>query len=214
MKKPIEHYLNLSLDNIVEDIDNKLYTEEWKDIHGYEGKYQISSFGRIKSLARTVYKRHKSGKIIGMPYKAIIVSPHFIKGGYLMAGLSKDKVVSHFLVHRLVANAFLANPENKREVNHLFGYKYDNRFMKLEWATPSENQKHSFSVLGKKTSKTFGIPSPKRRKILRINNLTGEETEYDSITEAASKNGICVSNICNRLVMKYKRPKKYNWKYA
>lgn len=106
-------------------------TEIWKPIKGYEAFYQVSNFGRIKS---TIFSKHKIRKLM----------PH--RDGYNNIVLRKNKVASSHLIHRLVAIAFLPNPEGKPQVNHINGIKTDNRLENLEWNTYSENHKHAYSI--------------------------------------------------------------------
>lgn len=108
--------------------------ESWKDVLGYEGCYQISSFGRLMGFPRHNWKVGGIRKWFKM------------KNGYLVYSLHKDGVHIKILVHRLVAKTFIPNPENKPEVNHLDGNKENNHVSNLEWATPSENMKHSFDT--------------------------------------------------------------------
>jgi hypothetical protein len=114
--------------------------ENWKDIQGYEGLYQISDLGRVKSVDRT--KILPTGGLQHLP--ETIMKLHNNKG-YWIAKLSKKSKIFSAKVHRLVAQHFHENPENKPEVNHLNG-KDDNRAISLEWATKSENMQHSFRV--------------------------------------------------------------------
>jgi hypothetical protein len=114
-----------------------LSAEVWLPIEGYENLYEVSSAGRVRSLNRKTTK----GKIL-QP----VMSPL-----YYRVTLSKDNVPHGVSVHRLVATAFLPNPEGKRNVNHLDGNKINNAVNNLEWATHKENENHSFKVLGKKT---------------------------------------------------------------
>ena len=108
--------------------------EIWKDIEGYEGYYQISNMGRVKSLERTVWK--------GKGYR--IVPEKILEGvdnghGYLQVNLSKDGKVKQPLVHRLVATAFLENPMGYKEINHRDENKENNRAENLEWCSRSYN---------------------------------------------------------------------------
>lgn len=138
----MEHYKNRSLENITEEIDGIVYTEEWKDINGYEGRYQVSTFGRIKSIARL--KKRKDGTF--HKAKAIIKKLRLIKFGYITVFLYKDDKYKHHLVHVLVANAFIKKGDGLLEVNHIKGIKNDNRAIKLEWLTKSDNIKHAYSL--------------------------------------------------------------------
>ena len=139
--------------NTMEAIYLQSMTEEWKDILGYEDFYQVSNLGRIMSKDRKVVL--KSG-LIRMTKSKILSNRN---GRYLTIGLNKDRKQNQFLVHRLVAQHFVANPENKPQVNHLDGDKNNNNSSNLEWCTSGENQKHAFdnslkspTWLGKKIS--------------------------------------------------------------
>lgn len=104
--------------------------EEWRDIEGYDG-YQVSSFGRVKSFL------HNTPRIL---------KPRIINNEYLVAVLVKSGKEKSFSVHRLVAIAFIPNPDNKPQVNHIDGCKLNACLSNLEWATPSENGKHAFNT--------------------------------------------------------------------
>lgn len=145
----MEHYQNRDLENIIEEIDGIVYVEEWLPVLGYETYYQVSSMGRVKTLGRN------SGKVKNKVWVRILKQSFMIKG-YVFVSLYNEKGKStQKTIHRLVAIAFIPNPENKPEVNHLFGVKTDNRKIRLEWNTVSENRKHAYKIGINKPAKKY-----------------------------------------------------------
>jgi hypothetical protein len=110
--------------------------EIWKEIKGYEGLYQVSDYGRIKSLSHINH--------LGKFRPECILGNRLSDRGYHTAVLYSNGKPKSFKVHRLVAKAFIDNPLNKPHVNHLDGVKSNNFIDNLEWVTISENQKHAF----------------------------------------------------------------------
>lgn len=126
---------------------------EFFEIPTWDGYYEISKCGKIKSLDRWVFNYRGGGF-----KKGRIMTPTKDGGGYLWVGLSKDGKSIRGAIHRILAITFIPNPENKPFVNHINGIKDDNRIENLEWCTHSENQKHAYSIGLKK--KKSGINNP------------------------------------------------------
>jgi hypothetical protein len=119
--------------------------EEWRPIKSYEGYYEVSNLGRVRSLTRKIERtdpKITTKKRLFTYYGKLI--PFWIaKKGYLRLTLNKNGVKSNHLVHRLVAQAFIENENGKEQVNHINGIKCDNRVENLEWVTNYENYVHS-----------------------------------------------------------------------
>lgn len=117
--------------------------EIWKSCVGLEGLYEVSNLGNVKSVERMV--THYCGGLKKSPAK--LLKPGKGKNGYLTLSLCVDGEKSNHSVHRLVALAFIENPDHKTQVNHKDGNKHNNVAQNLEWVTVSENAKHAYSVL-------------------------------------------------------------------
>ena len=115
--------------------------EEWKDIEEYEGMYQVSNYGNVKSLARQ--RRNSKGVYM---QKEKLLSLTNTSTGYKKVELVKNGKKKSYKVHRLVAMAFIDNPENKPQVNHIDGNKTNNHVDNLEWVTSSENSIHAYKT--------------------------------------------------------------------
>lgn len=109
--------------------------EEFKPIEGYEGIYEISSLGNVRIIKTGKFKKNQTNNT-----------------GYSMVVLWHGKQAKGFLIHRLVAKAFIPNPDNLSDVNHKNGIKTDNRADNLEWLTRSQNHKHAYDIGLKKPS--------------------------------------------------------------
>ena len=92
--------------------------EIWKDIDGYEGQYQISSYGRCRSCDRYVFRKNRWGGTASYFYKSTVMKLSKNNRGYIRVRLSRDNNAKTYLIHRLVAQAFIPNPNNLSEVNH------------------------------------------------------------------------------------------------
>lgn len=152
--------------------------ETWKDIKGYEGFYKISNYGNVMSLPRNGTVKHSR-----------ILKQNTDKCGYKYVNLQKLGKSKTEKVHRLVANNFIPNTQNKREVNHKDGNKANNRVDNLEWVTTSENQLHSIYAL-----------DHSRKQIVQY-TIDGKAIKvWKSLAKAAKALKICGSDIsrcCN-----------------
>ena len=169
--------------------------EIWKDIPDFEGLYQVSDKGRVRSLDRKVWN---GGKGVFYSLKGKVIK-QFNNRGYRYVPLSKNGKPTNVSVHRLVAEAFLPNSEKLTHVNHKDENKKNNRLENLEWCTPKYN-----TYYGKKT---------RIKPVVATNVLTGEQTTYPSIMEASRLGGFYPSAICNACKGKLKTHGKHYWQY-
>lgn len=169
--------------------------EIWKPIKDYEGLYEVSDLGRVFGI-----KKNK------------ILKQFLTHRGYLQIQLCKDSRAKLCRPNRLVAQAFIPNPENKPEVNHKNGMKMDNRVANLEWATTSENIQHAYDTGLKKS--LSGANNPRSKPVYQF-NLNGEFVKkYAALKEAARMNGystiINIRQCCEGLC---KQRYGYIWSY-
>lgn len=161
--------------------------EVWKDINGYESLYQISSLGRVKSLARTIVGR--DGIIVNLQEKIMKLKYTGVGRKYLTVGLNNDYGRKWFLIHRLVAEHFIDNIPNKMVVNHKDGNKRNNRVDNLEIITQRENiikhrNKNNVSQYINKVYKIYDVE-------------TGETKDFTTAKDAGEYIGVTGSSIIN-----------------
>lgn len=174
--------------------------EVWKDIAGYEGMYQISNLGRVKSLDRYVDYGYSSAY-----RKGRVLKEGKATGGYLQVELWKNKKTIQGLIHRLVAEAFIPNPDNLPQVNHKDENKQNNRVDNLEWCTSKDNINYGTGI--KRRVEKISV------KIIQCALDGTEIKEYCSINEAARQTGISAGNICLCCKGKREQASGYRWKY-
>ena len=159
--------------------------EIWRDIKGYEGKYMVSNLGRVKSLNYS--NTGKEG----------ILNARDNGKGYLRVILWKDGKDKKYRINRLVAQAFIPNPDNLPEVNHKDEDKTNNRVDNLEWC-----------------SRQYNIEYSQGKAVIGINKVSGLIAEFPSASEASRQTGINSRNICACLKGRQKSTGGFYWHYA
>lgn len=166
-------------------------TEVWKDIEDYEGYYQVSDLGRVKSLDRVI--EYKNGTKRLLKGKQLIGTER--GGGYLAVALCKDGTQKTAHIHKLVAKAFIPNPENKPTVDHINRNRTDNRVENLRWATYPEQ-----------------VDNTDRKK--PVVGIKGKTVLYFESAKQTEEYGFTSSNICDCCRGKRKTHRGYVWKYV
>lgn len=158
--------------------------EIWKDIQGYEGLYQVSNLGRVKSLGRFVINPLVPKGYSWHPER--ILKGRNDTKGYLRVVLYKDQMSKGFKVHRLVAVAFIPNSENKPEVDHINRDKIDNSVNNLRWVSHKENMNNSLTIDFLFSIAKSGKNHPRARA---IRNIDTKEI-FDTVKQASKRYGV------------------------
>lgn len=156
----------------------------WKDIENYENYYQISNDGIVRSLSRRINSSHNSKRIL---VEKELTNKKCSNGKYLQVCLSKEGKISYFLVHRLVAKAFIENPLSLPEVNHIDGNRYNNIVSNLEWCTRQYNIQHAYDT-GLRTPTILsreqcGLSKVTSAQVEEIINLWKNKISYKIISQ-------------------------------
>lgn len=168
--------------------------EIWKDVPEFEGKYQVSNLGRVRSLPRFV--KRGLAKTDAHPVKGKIRKLAKDKKGYNRVGLCSDGVLTTHKVHRLVAKCFIENPRELPQVNHKNGIKDDNRVENLEWCNNSQNQIHAYSK-GLNTTKSGAEHCRASLTDEQVEEIRATEKYYGMFVKLANKFGVHPDTISN-----------------
>ena len=199
----MEIYENLSIES--------LPNEEWRDIVGYEGLYQVSSLGRVKSLPRSIM--YKDGREYVYPSK--VLKNLKISTGYRSVTLYGANGKKQYYVHRLVAETFIPNPQNLGDVNHKDGCKTNNILFNLEWCNRSDNQKHAYKN-GLNWVHMDEAIKERSRPVIQYAPSGEVVAEYASASKAAKASGYNqgqISKYCRGENKKHSTYKGYIWRY-
>lgn len=171
----------------------RLYAEIWKDIKNYEGYYQVSNYGNVRSITRKREQRHYSGGTSHYVFNGKMLTIQKQRNGYCTVDLHKCGKTERKLIHRLVATAFIENKNNYKYINHKDNNPSNNRVDNLEWCTQKYNIQYAYDN---------GTKIPPHMKEVRQLKNGKEIATYKSLTEAQRKTGVWWTNIskcCRKL---------------
>lgn len=184
--------------------------EIWKDVTGYEGIYQVSSFGNVRSLDRIIYNSG-SGKYCNT--KGRLLSNNKTNGnGYKIVSLNFNGSSKNQYIHKLVAKSFIDNPNDYPIINHKDENKSNNNISNLEWCTYKYNNNYG-TVKQRLSEKLKNNKKTSKPVIAYYKNTNEFYKEFPSISEAARQLNCAVQNICDALHGKQPTVKGYIWKY-
>lgn len=177
--------------------------EIWKGVNGFEDSYEISNKSRVRSIDRTII--NSIGSVYNL--KGRILNPMNPINRYPYVCITDNGVRTNKTIHRMVAEAFIPNPDNKPQVNHINGIKTDNRVENLEWCTPSENGLHAYKT--NLSTPLYGSKSPssvlKEKDILSIKRLFRMNKDFHR-GKVALKLGVNINTIVSII-------KNRNWNH-
>lgn len=177
--------------------------EIFKEIPGYDGLYEVSNKGNV----RTIKRQGTDDRIL---------AGSIDRTGYKRVALCKKGITKSYAVHRLVCLTFLPNPNGKRTVNHIDGNKLNNILSNLEWMTHSENHKHAYDFLSRKSHMNgkSGKDHHNSKSVIRVCKLTKEVMVFDSLRLATASVGGNEGHVSACCTGKRKSHKGYTWSFA
>lgn len=180
---------------------------KWMDIDGYEGIYQVSNTGSVRSVDRI----DCAGRILSGKIKKAVKD----KDGYMQIRLSKEGVTQTYKVHRLVASAFIPNPFNYMQVNHRDENKANNNAENLEWCDCKYNNCYGTARSRAREHTDYKNNAQKhRRPVLQVNTNGNAVKLWDGAIDASKELGVCRTMICKCCRGIQKTAGGYIWRYA
>lgn len=192
--------------------------EIWKPIKNFEGYYEISNLGNVLSIERVIEYEYKtkSGLINKRRFKqSKRLKTHINNVGYYTTDFQVNKIKQTVSIHRLIAEAFIPNPENKPTINHKDGIKTNNYIENLEWTTYSENNQHAVDTGLRQSPWTgkFGINHPLSKPVIQYDKANNKINDFTNAREAERITGINHKHISSCCLGKRKTHGGYIWKY-
>ena len=189
--------------------------EIWKDVVGFEGLYEVSNYGRIRSLPHETVIRRKNAAPYVLKKRGVIVTPQARRHGYLAVWLygnggNNGRSGKQYSVHRIVAEAFIPNPNQYEEVNHINEDKTDNRVCNLAWCSHRENSLHGTRGNRIGNANRNGKKSKPRAQY----TLDGELVQIFPSFQEANRQGYGAGNIYKCIHGQYSQAYGYKWQYA
>ena len=183
--------------------------EIWKPVVGYEDYYEISSMGRVRSLDRYARGSCDSIKL----HKGRILNPKIDRDGYCIYNLCKDGQSKSFRGHRLVADAFIPNPDNKPCIDHINCVRSDNRLENLRWVTHKENNNNPITTNRMSTAKKNQEKGNHQTPIIQYDLNGNFIKQYPTIKEAVMETGTNRTSIISCASGRYKTANGFRWGY-
>ena len=184
-----------------------IMNDEWKHVVGYEGRYKVSSSGIIISIQRTVSNGPTTSRVVD----GCTLSQQNNGKGYYTVNLSKNGRAKKEYVHRIVAKAFLDNPNSYKEVNHKDENKQNNSVSNLEWCTSSYNKRYGSFIERIITSRNKSKKGGYEKPVYKYDRNGSLLDEYKSIADASRKTGISEENIRSAIKGKSKSAHGFQW---
>lgn len=196
--------------------------EIWKDITGYEGYYQVSNLGRVRSLKRSWAVTNQYNVLFRSCTKEKIIKPILFNTGYLYVSLSKNNIKKNIAIHRLVAEAFIPNFDDFPMVNHIDGNKQNNNVNNLEWCTYKHNSQHAYSIglvnhYSGETSPMYGVKGkdhPISKAVYKCDKQENILERFDTVKEASESIGVKMCNISECCHGTQKTSGGFVWRFA